>query len=652
MRTDTANGLLFLLILFTGIFLRAYDWQSVPFTYDEYSALFRTQFANFSELIEKGVLPDGHPPGVQVFLYYWTGLVGTAPFLVKLPFLICGIAAVYLIYRIGQYWFNETTGLMAAAFLTSLQFPVMYSQIARPYATGLCFTLLAVLYWSRLLWEQNNIWRNWTIWVLAAILCCYNHYFSLLTIGIIGITGLINPYNHQHKKYYWLSLGVIALAFMPQLPIFLDHINRQGLEWLGSPNGLFPFRYISYAFLYSYWSLILFLLLGILGLTYQWIQKTLVKSLFRSPKRLYLLSWFLLPLVIGMAYSIWVKPVIQYKVLIFSFPFLLLWLFSFLPPLVPRFNAGITVIVLVANILTLIYQREHYTLFYDKNKFEATFHEAQKDWNRYGEQALSFTLACNDKILNRKLEKTGLPQQAFARMDTMDVETFDQHLANKEEPFLALAWPGKMKWDFFAIAHKHYPYLLKRAMFQSGSYCLFAREPHPDTINPYVNRVVADFENPEAMPAGQSKSLSTEKALMGQAAFHLKPDTKYGPDLQLTLDTSIKTKNDVILGTSYFNCKQDKTPLLTVSFQSKEGQKMKWDKHKALIPSRRKENWDQAIRTIHLANHSFQLDGKIARTGIWNNKKAECYVDHLVLKIIAGNPYYYSLTHPINHSIR
>lgn len=139
---------------------------------------------------------------------------------------------------------------------------------------------------------------------------------------------------------------------------------------------------------------------------------------------------------------------------------------------------------------------------------------------------------------------------------------------------------------------------------------------------------------------------------MGQYAFHLKPDTKYGPDLQLSLDTSIKTKNDVILGTSYFNCKQDKSPLLTVSFQSKEGHTLKWDKHKSLLPSGKKGNWGQALRTIHLANHTFQLERKTVRTGIWNNKGAECYVDHLTLKVIAGNPYYYSLTSPINHPVR
>lgn len=63
------NKAVLILILLTGSILRLYRLFQIPFTHDEFSALFRTHFPTFLELIEKGVKVDGHPAGVQVFLY-------------------------------------------------------------------------------------------------------------------------------------------------------------------------------------------------------------------------------------------------------------------------------------------------------------------------------------------------------------------------------------------------------------------------------------------------------------------------------------------------------------------------------------------------------------------------------------------------------
>jgi hypothetical protein len=65
------NQLTILLILFIGSILRFYSYVEIPFTNDEFSALFRLNFDSFSELIEKSVKVDGHPAGVHVF--YITG---------------------------------------------------------------------------------------------------------------------------------------------------------------------------------------------------------------------------------------------------------------------------------------------------------------------------------------------------------------------------------------------------------------------------------------------------------------------------------------------------------------------------------------------------------------------------------------------------
>ncbi len=129
-------------ILVVAFLLRFFDLFNIPFTHDEFSTLFRTNFSSFSELIEKGVKIDAHPAGLQVFIYYYKQVFGTSTWVIKMPFLLFGLLSVYLVFKIYRNWFNLTIAYVAAAFMASIQFTVMYSQIARPYSSGLFFEKL------------------------------------------------------------------------------------------------------------------------------------------------------------------------------------------------------------------------------------------------------------------------------------------------------------------------------------------------------------------------------------------------------------------------------------------------------------------------------------------------------------------------------
>src|ERR1700740_1949309 len=95
------NTCLLVFVLLTAGVLRFYKAFDIPFTHDELSALCRLRFDSFHELMEKGIKIDGHPAGVQVFLYYWTKWVGTTEFAIKLPFLLMGMGSIYFAYRLA-----------------------------------------------------------------------------------------------------------------------------------------------------------------------------------------------------------------------------------------------------------------------------------------------------------------------------------------------------------------------------------------------------------------------------------------------------------------------------------------------------------------------------------------------------------------------
>ena len=124
------------IIILVGGFIRFWNYGDMPFMHDELSALSRLQFDNIFDVIKYGVmLGDTHPAGVQIFLYYWIKLGGTSEIWVKLPFILSGILSIWLVYKIGKLWFSSAVGLFASAMISTTQFFVMYSQIARPYSS-------------------------------------------------------------------------------------------------------------------------------------------------------------------------------------------------------------------------------------------------------------------------------------------------------------------------------------------------------------------------------------------------------------------------------------------------------------------------------------------------------------------------------------
>lgn len=125
----------------------------------------------------------------------------------------------------------------------------MYSQIARPYTSGLFFTLIMALYWYRFIfydYQTSKLFnKNALGYIIGATLCAYNHYFSLLMVVLIGFLGLFYV-SKKNLKFYLLSNLIIALLLIPHFKIYLHQFRLQGLEWLGKPNFYFFVNYISF----------------------------------------------------------------------------------------------------------------------------------------------------------------------------------------------------------------------------------------------------------------------------------------------------------------------------------------------------------------------------------------------------------------------
>ncbi|MEI8100493.1 MAG: glycosyltransferase family 39 protein, partial [Bacteroidota bacterium] len=384
---------LVILVVAVAAGLRFYDLFALPLTNDETSALMRLNAKSVSELLGTVVWNDGHPMLVQVFLWYWTKWFGTAVWLVKLPFLLCGLGSVILMIRIGIRLGAAWTGLLAAAMLATLQFPLMYSEIARPYAPGLLLSLWAFYVWLRWLEVCKtevagiNLWAKPLILLsIAGYLGASNHYFNGLILALLFVSGLVILPRNRWIRYLWPWLLCAAL-YMHQIGIFMHHLQVGSPGWLQVPTWKSLFKHFMYCFGYSLWPIHVWLLGVLLG---ELIQKRKIKwlgfdqiqaglkgsssvadGLDSSEKHqnraINRVIWllYLAPLLIAYFYSVYRAPVFQDSVLLFSFGFGLLGFALWVDrkALSLRLKAGLVVLTLLVNLYVLLVDRNHRELF-------------------------------------------------------------------------------------------------------------------------------------------------------------------------------------------------------------------------------------------------------------------------------------------------
>lgn len=473
-----------ILILIASTILRFWNFYFIPFTHDEFSALFRTQYSNFYDLIKNGVMPDGHPAGIQIFLYYWIKIFGFSEFWVKLPFTLMGVFSVWILYLIAKEWFGEKTALLASSSMAFMQYFIMYSQIARPYISGLFFTLIMTNYWHKLLFSRNENhgekFKYIIGFVIGASLCNYNHYFSMMMVVLISAIGIIYL-NKDNYKPYLLSLVLIVLFFIPHLKIFFYQLGLRGLGWLGVPTSTFFIDFLSYLFHYNIYLLAGVLIFFFVSFLY-YLKKR--KSIKKEHVFVFILAVF--PFIIGYFYSIYRAPVLQYSCLIFSAPFLLMLLFSFSDIHKNKLNNGITLLLSVLLILTLILQRKHYRYFY-QSIYQETFNEIYSfGLNHSFDSTLvicNFRKEIGDFYLGKfnTLKKVEI---FYPSLLNSKKEIFKK-LVEKKYKYLIFNTVTNSDFEFFSLVKEYFPEVVKKIFLNGGEIWILSKG-YPNYIHQYV----------------------------------------------------------------------------------------------------------------------------------------------------------------------
>lgn len=553
-RSFAVEDWIFVFVLLAGAVLRLFDYASWSLSNDELSALTRLDFPVFSEMIEKGVRSnDMHPMGVQSFLWFWTGLFGITVEAVRFPFVIAGIASVFLLYQAGSLVFGKAPALMAATMLSLLHFPVLYSQLARPYSPGLFFSLLTFYGWARIFFRDKEwSWMSAMIFIVGGVGCMYSHYFSFLLAGVIGLAGIFLLKKYQVVNYM-ISGILMFIAYIPNFSVFISQVSIGGLGgpegWLGKPSSDAIWKYLVYGMNNSL-SLILFIFVFSACCIFFFRPRPVWT---RSHSLMLLL--FLVPVLVAYFYSVYFNPVFQFSVLLFNYPFLLLLLSSWFIPMRWKLKSWLPYGLLVF-VLVFSYSKAY--SFFREKQFAPIGLVAQKI-KQYNQK---YSAIRNPALTINVIHPNYIRYYTGKGIDSL---RFYQYICNRPEMYNDLqqivdstkasvfihGWANNYHApETELIIQSKFPYILERDTFFNAGVLVYSR----DSV---ANIVMEDFRFTEANDfedlrwENQQYCRTDSIAFKGSWCMRIEPEHLYSPGIKKNAAQTGFRKNAVF----YIACK-------------------------------------------------------------------------------------------------
>jgi len=625
------ESLWLLIIMAMATALRFYNYGSFSYSNDELSALNRLHYNTFAELVQKGFYVDGHPGGVQIFLWKWVAWFGDSEWAVRLPFVLIGIGTVWMSYKVAKQMFGASAGLFTAAALTFLQFPLLYSQIARPYGPGVLFGLMLVYFWLKIFFDGSGEFNpnkpritHLTGFALSAALCMYTHYFCFLFALVVGISGLVVA--KRNNIFLYLAAAVVAaLLFVPHIPITLNHLTYKGVGlWLGVPGKGWIFEHLYYIFDQSKYILLVFLL-TMLVLVY--LNKEIEVSL---RFRLFLGVWFLVPVVIGYIYSIKVNPVLQHPVLIFSFPYFIILIFSYAGNEFGRLKQWLLACFLSAGVLgtTVInsyYQKQHFGEFKDIARLTA-------EWqHHYGDSNITKVININNPVyIDYYLQQynTKAKFDLYSINDVEGLQALSETVKNSRTPYFLFAITKPTPSEAEDIIRSTYPYIVALHDYSGfSSIYLFSREKGQS----YEKAV--GLSEIKSMQAGlKADTLIPFNVSDTSKAQKIDSTIEYSPGIELNFDEYRLKENLMISAeTDLFTKDNSGDAVLVISIETTDGKGILWKGAAAKhieIPGK----WCHLINTMKI-DTSIPKGTKL-KVYFWNKDRKVMFIRNLSCKIL------------------
>jgi mannosyltransferase len=172
-------------------------------------------------------------------LHFWQ-LGGNGETWLRLPSVVFGVLATYVLFVLNRRLFGLRVALVAATLLAVNSFFVYYEQDARPYSLAVLLVVLATFLFVRAM-EEPSLWR-WLGYGVVGALAVYAHLFAAFVL-FAHLSSLLIRRPRPRLRDLAAAYGLIALVVAPLLTVMVgtDPLSREFIDQphLGSFRWLF-----------------------------------------------------------------------------------------------------------------------------------------------------------------------------------------------------------------------------------------------------------------------------------------------------------------------------------------------------------------------------------------------------------------------------
>lgn len=456
-KTTYKDRFALILLIIAATILRFYKLDDQSLWHDE---LFTLSQANpqlsWSETFRLISL-DTHPPLYVVVSKIMYMLLGYTPWAARCTAALAGVATVPVMYAWGKYMADKRLGLIAAAIACVAHFSIVYSQEGRDYSMLMVFSALSVYCFMRLTTEFSA--KAITAHVLSSALLIYTHYYGFLVLAaealVVLFLLLVKNKRKQTLVTFTFSFLFIGICYLPWLPSMfkVKEVPAIVTEHMVVPSITFPLHHYYDFFGATIYIAPFLLLLPAIFMLYLFRERKAFKGPGINKQVLFLLlllSCFLIGNGLPYIGSLWLKPMITPRYMIFLLPLysmLLAWGVWLIRNKMARYT--VLFAFLFISLYNTICVSKHYTSLYREQVREITAFVVGKgngypminEWMAWRQQYYLKKYHYTGTILNydgsiwpTKHNKEWMVDSILAHSGSYNVDTFWILVVNEDQP--------------------------------------------------------------------------------------------------------------------------------------------------------------------------------------------------------------------------
>lgn len=214
-----------------GLALRLYGLDA-SFFIDEFGTLWTVE-GDLAAVVDRATSFHGQSPFYYLICWAFVRLFGESEIVLRLPSVIGGAGAAWLIYRTGALIDGPRAGVLSAVAFWLAYMPLSLSAEARPY--GLALLCTSALLYGFLKAASDGRATGRVCFVLGGVGVIAAHYIVALALLGIGVGYLVTPALRERYPPRRFSLDVAAMILLaaPLFPqLFALWSRRSELIWI------------------------------------------------------------------------------------------------------------------------------------------------------------------------------------------------------------------------------------------------------------------------------------------------------------------------------------------------------------------------------------------------------------------------------------